>query len=224
MPYRQFEEPLNIIDNYPNRLPKIWLYKTGYVTHVSTSSELQIAANLSAARAKIFLETRYYMRDALSTLFNISPMKIPITAHPGKPPMLPKGMGYISISHCKDAFIIGWHQDKIGIDIERSDRNFSYQKLAMKYFYQDNIKNYNLNQYSILREWSAIEAAIKYDRGKLSKDIREWKYQKNKGSLYHKSKKIKLSIIQLPFLDWTISIAIKNKIIYDLPKIICSHV
>ena len=81
-----------------------------------------------------------------------------------------------------------------------------------------------MNQYSILQEWSAIEAAIKYDRGKLSKDIKEWKYQKNKESIYHKSKKIKLSIIQLPFLDWTISIAIKNKIIYDLPKVICSDV
>ena len=148
-----------------------------YVTHVSTSNELQIAANLSKARAKIFLETRYYMRDALSALFNISPLKIPITAHPGEPPKLPDGMGYISISHCKDAFIIGWHKDNIGIDIERSDRNFSYQKLAKKYFSQDNIKGYNLNQYSILQEWSAIEAAIKYDRGKLSKDIKEWKYQ-----------------------------------------------
>ena len=195
-----------------------------YVTHVSTSNELQIAANLSKARAKIFLETRYYMRDALSALFNISPLKIPITAHPGEPPKLPDGMGYISISHCKDAFIIGWHKDNIGIDIERSDRNFSYQKLAKKYFSQDNIKSYNLNQYSILQEWSAIEAAIKYDRGKLSKDIKEWKYQKNKESIYHKSKKIKLSIIQLPFLNWTISIAIKNKIIDDLPKVICSDV
>ncbi len=54
----------------------------GYVTHVSTSSELRIASNLSQARAKIFLETRYYMRDALSALFDINPMKVPITAHP----------------------------------------------------------------------------------------------------------------------------------------------
>ena len=126
----------------------------GSVTHVSTSSELQIASNLSQARAKIFLETRYYIRDALSTLFNINPMKVPITAHPGEPPELPNGMGYISISHCKDAFIIGWHREKIGIDIERSDRDFNYQKLAKKYFQKENIKNLNMNKYLILREWS----------------------------------------------------------------------
>ena len=76
----------------------------GCVTHVLTSSELQIASNLSHARGKIFLETRHYMRYALSTLFNINPMKVPITAYPGKPPKLANGMGYISISHCKDAF------------------------------------------------------------------------------------------------------------------------
>ena len=193
------------------------------VTHVSTSSELKIASNLSQSRAKIFLETRYYIRDALSALFNINPLKIPINAHPGKPPKLPKGMGYISISHCIDAFIIGWHQENIGIDIERSDRDFNYQTLAKKYFLEENNKNYNLNKYSILRKWSGIEAAIKCDRGKLSKDLKEWKYQMNKKNLYHKSKGIKLNLIQIPFLDWTISIAYKKKIPPNLPKIICSN-
>ena len=66
------------------------------------------------------------MRDALSDLFKMNPLQIPISADPGKPPKLPTGMGYISISHCIDAFIIGWHQENIGIDIERSDRDFNY--------------------------------------------------------------------------------------------------
>ena len=194
----------------------------GHVTHVSTSNELQIASNLSQSRAKIFLETRYYMRDALSALFNINPNKIPITAHPGEPPKLPNGMGYISISHCKDAFIIGWYQENIGFDIERSDRDFNYKTLAKKYFYEENIKNYNLNKYSILRKWSAIEAAIKYDRGKLSRDLKEWKYQMNKDNLYHKRKKIELRLKQISFLDWTISVAFKTKLFYDQPMI-CSN-
>ncbi len=184
---------------------------------------MKVASTLSQARAKIFLETRYYIRDALSALFKINPIEIPITANPGEPPKLPKGMGYISISHCKDAFIIGWHQNNIGIDIERSDRDFNYQKLAKKYFREKNIIKYNLNKYSILKEWSAIEAAIKCDRGKLSKDLKEWKFQINEEILYHKSKNIKLNLIQLPFLDWTISIAYRKKISYDLPKIICSN-
>ena len=80
-----------------------------------------------------------------------------------------------------------------------------------------------MNKYLILKEWSAIEAAIKYDRGTLSRDIKEWKYQINKKNLYHISKKIKLNYIQISLLDWTISIAYKNKIEYDLPIIICSN-
>ena len=163
------------------------------------------------------------MRDALSNLFNMKPLQIPITADPGKPPKLPIGMGYISISHCRDAFIIGWHQENIGIDIERSDRDFNYKNLARKYFYPENIKNSNLNKYSILKEWSAVEAAIKCDRGSLSKDLKEWKYQKEKENLCHKSKKIKLNLIQFPFSDWTISVAYKNKTIYKLPIIICNN-
>ena len=66
----------------------------GSLKHVSTSSELQIASNPSQSRAQIFLESRYYMRDALSALFKINPSKIPITAQPGEPPKLPNGMGY----------------------------------------------------------------------------------------------------------------------------------
>ena len=195
----------------------------GCVTHVSTSSELKIASQLSLARAKIFLETRYFMRDALSGLFKTNPLKIPITANPGKPPFLPDGMGYISTSHCKDAFIIGWHQENLGIDIERSDRNFNYQNLAKKYFSKKNIEHSNLNKYSILKEWSAVEAAIKFDKSKLSKDLKEWEYQKEREILYHKSKKIKLNIFQFPLLNWTISIAYKNKKISKLPIIICSN-
>ena len=84
------------------------------------------------------------------------------------------------------------------------------------------MKNHNLNKYLILREWSAIEAAIKCDRGKLSRDIKEWQFRINKENLYHKSKKIKLNLIQIPFLYWTISIAYKNKVLDELPKIICT--
>tara|TARA_Y100001978_G_scaffold152585_1_gene137835 strand:- start:840 stop:1433 length:594 start_codon:yes stop_codon:yes gene_type:complete len=195
----------------------------GCVTHVSTLSEIQIASKLSIARAKIYLETRYYIRDALSNLFDINPLKIPIIANPGKPPILPRGMGYISISHCKDAFLIGWHREKIGVDIERSDRDFNYKKLAQKYFDEKNIRYKNLNKYAILKKWSAIEAAIKCDKGKLSKDIKEWKYNEYKKTLFHRSKKIKLNLIQFNFLEWTITMTHQTRTRYHLPQIICCN-
>ena len=52
-------------------------------------------------------------------------------------------MGYISLSHCKDAIIIVWHKNKIGIDIERKDRDFNHVKFAEKYFFCTNKSIHN---------------------------------------------------------------------------------
>ena len=107
---------------------------------------------LSDLRSKVFLETRAYLRESLSTLFDLDPLEIPINAQPGEPPSLPSGMGNISLSHCKDAITIVWHKSKIGIDIERTDSDFNHIKLAEKYFFntnKSNHKNYLKKKYDI---------------------------------------------------------------------------
>ena len=100
---------------------------------VATKEEIQTAKKLTNSRSKVFLETRAYLRQSLSTLFDLDPLEIPINANPGEPPILPSGMGNISLSHCKDAITIVWHKDKIGIDIERTYRDFNHIKFAKKY-------------------------------------------------------------------------------------------
>ena len=102
---------------------------------VATIEEIKTAKNLTKLRSKIFLETRAYLRQSLSTLFDLDPLEIPINAQPGEPPSLPSGMGNISLSHCKDAIIIVWHKNKIGIDIERIDRDFNLIKFAINIFF-----------------------------------------------------------------------------------------
>ena len=195
----------------------------GNVTHVSSPKEINIATNLSSSRAKVFLESRFYIRDALSKLFDLNPLEIPLRANPGEPPTLPKGMGYVSMSHCQDACIICWNKERIGIDIECSDRNFNYKRLAQKYFYQKIINNSELNKYYILKQWSAIEAAIKWDSGKLSKDIKYWQYKNYKKNLYHIKKKLTVNLNQFSFLKWTISIASQNDL-YSSNNIICNNI
>jgi len=113
------------------------------VQDVATVEEIKTAKNLTSSRSKIFLETRAYLRKSLSTLFDLDPLKIPINAHPGEPPPIHSGMGNISLSHCKDALTVVWHKSKIGIDIERKDRDFNYVKLAEKYFFHTNKSNHN---------------------------------------------------------------------------------
>ena len=40
------------------------------------------------------------MRDALSALFNVNTIKVPINGHPRKFSEVPNGMRYTSISNC----------------------------------------------------------------------------------------------------------------------------
>ena len=193
------------------------------VKDVATLKELEIAKSLSNRRATVFLESRAYIRKSLGTLFNLNPLDIPISAIPGKPPALPKGMGYLSFSHCNDAIILVWHKKKIGIDIERIDRNFNYAKLAEKYFFNSNRANYmsKLHKNSILNQWCAVEAAIKWDHGKLAEDIKEWQYFEKYKTLLHRKKKLKLKFTQINFYKWTISLAYKESSHFE-SHIICS--
>ena len=193
------------------------------VTDVSTPNEINIASNLTSSRAKVFLASRFCIRDALSNLFDLNPSEIPLKANPGEPPTLPKGMGCISMSHCHDACIVCWNKERIGIDIEISDRSFNYKGLAKKYFYKRIMDDTELNKYNILKEWSAIEAAIKWDRGKLSKDIKYWRYKNYKKNIFHIEKELTVNLNQFSFLKWTISIASQNDL-YSTKNIICNNI
>ena len=212
-----------MLNNYEYKIPKIWFQEIKGVQDVATLKELEIANKLSRHRANIFLESRAYIRQCLGNLFNLNPLEVPIIANPGKPPVLPKGMGYCSLSHCNDAIILVWHEKKIGIDIERLDRDFNYAKLAKKYFFKSNSSNTTSESFknTILNQWCAVEAAIKWDQGKLAEDIKEWQYSENNKTLFHKKKKLKLKFTQITFYKWTFSLAYKDTSNF-IPNIICS--
>ena len=212
-----------MLNKYKYKIPKIWFYEIKGVQDVATIKELEIARKLPNMRAKIFLESRAYIRQSLAALFELNPLEIPLIANPGQPPLLPKGMGNISLSHCKDAMIVAWHEKRIGIDIERIDRNFNYKRLAKKYFTKTNkfLINGSLNKKMILNHWCALEAAIKWNNGKLAKEISEWQYFESKKKLIHKKKNLDLRCVQINFYQWTISIAFEYKPI-TTPTMICS--
>ncbi|WP_288262121.1 4'-phosphopantetheinyl transferase superfamily protein [uncultured Prochlorococcus sp.] len=213
---------MKLLNEYEYKIPKIWFYEIKGVQDVVTIEEIKTAGKLSDLRSKVFLETRAYLRKSLSTLFDLDPLEIPINANPGEPPRLPLGLGYISLSHCKDAVTIVWHRNKIGIDIERKDRDFNYAKLAKKYFFHTNksIHKNNLNKNMILNQWCATEAAIKWDHGKLSKDINHWQYFEKPKKLIHNKKNLHLHYSQINFRNWTIALAYEERNSFN-NKIIC---
>ena len=213
---------MKLLNEYSYKIPKIWFYEIKGVQDVVTEEEIKTAKKLSGLRSKVFLETRAYLRQSLSSLFDLDPIEIPLNALPGEPPRLPTGMGNISLSHCKDAVLIVWHKNKIGIDIERKDRNFNHIKLGEKYFFHtNNSTNKNeLTRTMILNQWCAIEAAIKWDHGKLAEDIHHWQYFEKPKELIHKKKNIHLTYSKINFNDWTIAYAYKEKTSFN-PEIIC---
>jgi len=212
---------LKLLNEYEYKIPKIWFYEIKGVEDFVTLQEIKTAEKLSGSRSKVFLETRGYLRQSLATLFDLHPLEIPINARPGEPPILPHGMGSVSLSHCKDALTIVWHKSKIGIDIERTDRNFNYIKFAEKYFFHTNKSTHNkLTKNMILNQWCAVEAAIKWDHGKLAKDINHWEYFEKPKKLIHKKKNIHLTYSQINFNDWTIALAYEEKTSFN-PEIIC---
>ena len=212
---------MKLLNEYEYKIPKIWFYEIKGVQDVVTVEEIKTAEQLSSLRSKVFLETRGYLRKSLSTIFNIDPLDIPINALPGEPPILPLGMGNISLSHCKDALTIVWHESKIGIDIERTNRDFNHIKFAEKYFFDTNKSNNNkLTKNMILNQWCAVEAAIKWDHGKLSKYIKHWQYYENPKKLIHTKKNLHLNYSQINFHNWTIALAYEEKTSFH-PEIIC---
>ena len=115
----------------------------------------------------------------MSHMSGLDPLDIPLKADPGEPPLLAEGWGHISMSHCSDALLIGWSASKIGVDIERKDRQFQAYKLSKRFFTKDeNFEIVNLPSSKVkelvLKRWVVKEAAVKWQRGKIARNINEW--------------------------------------------------
>ena len=194
--------------------------------YISTTEEKKIAYNLPIKRAKVFLESRAFMRECLSDFLDIRPLDIPLKAYPGSVPQVPENIGKISISHTQNVLVVILHEDKVGIDIENSERKFNYQGLTKKYFQKkERTKNIiSIQKKDILKEWSAIEAAIKWEGGKISKDLKKWEYALDKNEIYHKNKNLTLALNQFDYKNWIISIATKGEKYQNNQFIICDGI
>jgi len=95
-------------------------------------------------------------------------------------------------------------------------------KIAKKYFFHTNKSNQNnyLTKNMVLNQWCAVEAAIKWDRGKLAKDIKHWEFFEKPKELIHKKKNIHLNYSKINFHNWTIALAYEEKTSFN-PEIIC---
>jgi phosphopantetheinyl transferase len=117
------------------------------------------------------------------------------------------------MSHCSDALLIGWSAGKIGVDIERKDRQFKAYKLSKRFFTKyENLEIENLTPSQakeiVLKRWVVKEAAIKWQRGKLANDINHWIWRKKSSFAHHKKLGYKVKVYQQNHDQWTYAIAI----------------
>ena len=181
-----------------------------------SSTEQIWALELSGKRSREYQHSRGYIRQALSELWQIPALNIPLYAPPGQSPQLSEGWGHISISHCFDALFIGWSPKRIGVDIERIDRRFNPEKLAKRYFSKKEIDTLNdLRKEDLriatLQNWVIKEAAIKWQQASLAGNISEWNFCKTSNLMIHASLGHKIGLHRIEYDSWYIAITYDHK-------------
>ena len=177
-----------------------------------TDLEKEYATNLGKKKAEEYVFSRGHMRNILSKFLGIKPLDLPLESLPGKPPLLKGTLGNISLSHCKDALLIGWSTKKIGVDIERSDRKFKFRNVSDRFFLDEEKKGLEKLsdeklRLSVLNLWVLKEAAIKWQKGSIVNDLSSWKIDKFYRSAYHKSLNISLNTFHIFKESWIVGVA-----------------
>ena len=203
----------------------LWLFLMPSKLLPISSEEKKWVKQLTPSRGLTYQFSRGCLRYVISSMTGLDPLDIPLKADPGKPSFLAEGLGHISMSHCSDALLIGWSATKIGVDIERKDRQFKAQKLSKRFFTTDEnseIEYLTPSQAKeiVLKRWVVKEAAIKWQSGKIATNINQWIWENKSLFAYHKRLGHKVKIYELSHDQWTYAIALDKDSITREP-IIC---
>lgn len=205
---------------------RLWVVPFYKKVQCLTIEEAKIARQLPKLKSRQYSFTRSHVRDILSKFFNIPALEVPLEAPPGKPPLLKNELGHISFGHCNDALIIGWSKYQLGVDIERKDRKINAKLIARKFYssQENNFLNKTEDElffYNFLKFWVLKEAAIKWQKGTIIKDLLYWRITNEFQEAIHDLEKSKLEAYLYDFKFWLIGLTYKK---YGKQKIIISKV
>ena len=135
---------------------------------------------------------------------------------PYKPPLLDKGFGYISISHCKDATIIGWSNSKLGVDIESKNRCLNVKKLSEFLLSEEEKKYLNLNKENLkenfLSIWVKKESLVKFSHGNIIRDFKNWHIDSLQDKAINTKISKKIFVRSIKYKKWLIGLASEQSI------------
>ena len=191
---------------------KLWLLPMHDSSKPITSLEESIAEKLNPIRRNEYRVSRGLIREALSDQFGVPPLDIPLNAPPGKPPLLREGLGKINFSHCGDALLIGLSDQNIGVDIERIDRKFDAQRIAERFYSEEERNMLGLLDkdefhFNALKLWVFKESAIKWQKGSVAFDLSNWMITKDFTKAVHKKLEIELKIYFQVYKSWIFGVA-----------------
>ena len=169
------------------------------------------------------------MRGALSELWSVDALEVPLHAPPGKPPTLADGWGYVSFSHCRDALLVGWSAQKLGVDIERADRPIPADQLSRRFFCREDrqalidLEGKEMRA-ACLNQWLIKEAAIKWQRGSIPVDLSHWQCdssdQMAASVAFHRLHGYRLRVQELRHGPWMMALAVDVTVMIQVP-ILC---
>ena len=189
----------------------LWIYTKKNKKLIISNNELNWSKNLNIFRSEEYKQARGFLRQSLSNLFNLNPLDIPLHAMPNKAPSLVETLGFVSISHCNDAYLIGWSKNKIGIDIENKNRQIKNDKIFEKIFTKNEKKIFLSDAIksseNLIRYWTLKESAIKWQRSSIYKELKNWEIESNKKKIFNLKNNIRLDIETINYKNWIVSTA-----------------
>ena len=192
---------------------KIFFYPNTFNQILISQTEQKYCNYLSEKRKRLYTYSRTCMRIALSRIFAIKPIDIPLDAPPSKPPILPEEYGFVSLSHCVDTIIVGWSKNNIGIDIERRDRKINLNLISNKIFTPEEVKFFSgikdskEKSIKLLEYWVIKESLIKREKDSIFKNINKWNWDYNSEHAFNLSKNKFVKVRKFHFKEWIIGLA-----------------
>ena len=205
----------------------LWIIPKKNSPKYLTKEELVSAKELLNPKKNKFFHSRSFIREVLSELLDINPLNVPLDGAFGKIPFIPPEFGYLSISHCENALLIGWSTEKIGVDIERKNRNFDANKIMKRFYCSDEInelkmiKNKDELHMAVMKLWVLKESSIKLQQGTIAKDLLNWQINLTEKIAINKIAKLKLNSYCFDYKEWYLGTASQNIKINELDTVIC---
>lgn len=146
------------------------------------------------------IEVEYLIKQSIEKYLNTKIDKLKFDLSKNNKPIWYDNKLNINISHSNNYLVVAIAEDNIGVDIEKI--NIKHQNIAKKIYDDNKYQKYFNDITQIIKDWTIIEAYLKYNDLILTKDFKSLHINELKiEDLYYKSMQINDFIITVVMND-----------------------